>query len=270
MAKVYKACAVEEHRNVEVHNQGTSINPNLATILHHLVEAGEGSELYSFRVPVSVNEDLQILFLTIIPQRQKTEYFASYIGDLKKSENCAGWVEEVFTLKHLPGWVFVLCSGEHIHSLRKKRGIPSQPLLIPHTEWGAGAHSSLFLPWVVQIIHEGSWVKISKPNVPYFGELAYVVGSVKDTNIIIIAVVPRICQTPHPEESMEKEAEETGKPKGKGRKTYKKSIGKTSTFPTALFDPETTEHGNHPGILISHIYFSVKPAMGCKCCGMSR
>jgi hypothetical protein len=63
-------------------------------------------------------------------------------------------------------------------------------------EWGAGRHSSLFLPWVINPISAAAWVRILKHIQPYFGNLAYVVGSVVETNIMLIAVIPRIHQTP--------------------------------------------------------------------------
>jgi len=150
----------------------------------------------------------------------------------------------VFALNHLPGRIFVLAPSQHIDSLHKTSGILSQPVQIPRTEWGAGGHSSLFLPWVTNPISAAAWVRISKHNQPYFGDLAYVVGSAVETDVMLIAVVPRIRQTPRLEEMMDvvsKEAGEIGKRRGKGRKQAGRGRGKgkASVLPPVLFDPET-------------------------------
>ena len=150
----------------------------------------------------------------------------------------------MFALNHLPGRIFVLAPSQHIDSLHKTSGILSQPVQIPRTEWGAGGHSSLFLPWVTNPISAAAWVRISKHNQPYFGDLAYVVGSAVETDVMLIAVVPRIRQTPRLEEMMDvvsKEAGEIGKRRGKGRKQAGRGRGKgkASVLPPVLFDPET-------------------------------
>jgi hypothetical protein len=70
------------------------------------------------------------------------------------------------------------------------------------------------------------------------------VGSAVKTDVMLIAVVPRIRQTPRLEEMMDKvdkEAGEIGKQRGKGRKqaVRGRGKGKTSVLPPVLFDPET-------------------------------
>jgi hypothetical protein len=89
-------------------------------------------------------------------------------------------------------------------------------VLIPRTEWGAGGNPSLFLPWVINPIPAGAWIRILRHGQPYFGDLAYVMGSAVKTDVMLIAVVPRICQTPGPQDKADKEAREIGKQREKG------------------------------------------------------
>lgn len=161
-----------------------------------------------------------------IYQAHKAEYFVSHIKELRKSERFAGWFEEVFTLNHIPGRVFVLGSAETIFQLRRKRGILSQPVQIPRSEWCLGIQSSLFLPWASRDIPPRSWVKISKRGLPYHGSLAYVVGASRKTDRMVIAVVPRIRQTLQ-EDKMEGKANTSGQRKRK-----------TTVPPPVLFDAE--------------------------------
>lgn len=167
----------------------------------------------------------------------------SHIRNLKRIEQFAEWFEEVFILNYLPGRIFLLAPSKHIYSLRKKIGIHSQPVLIPRTEWDAGGCPSLFLPWTVDPIPSGAWIRISKHSQPYFGDLAFVMGSAAKSDVMLIAVVPRIRQTPGPEDmldkmdKMDKEAGEIRKQRGKGRK--RRRNGRTSVLPPVLFDVET-------------------------------
>jgi hypothetical protein len=146
----------------------------------------------------------------------------SHIRNLKRIEQFTEWFEEVFILNYLPGRIFLLAPSKHIYSLCKKIGMHSQPVLIPHMEWDAGGCPSLFLPWTVNPIPSGAWIRISKHSQPYFGDLAFVMGSAAKSDVMLITVVPRICQTPSPEDmldkmyKMDKEAGEIRKQRGKG------------------------------------------------------
>lgn len=126
--------------------------------------------------------------------------------------------------------MFVLGPTETIFQLGRIRGIPSEPVHIPRTEWGCGVQSALFLPWASRNISPRSWVRISKRGLPYYGDLAYVVGASRETDCMVIAVVPRIRQTPQ-EDKMER----TGK---RETNTPGQKKGKTPVLPPVLFDAE--------------------------------
>lgn len=111
-------------------------------------------------------------------------------------------------MDHLPDRVFVLGPAATIQGIRLVASISSQPVQIPRTEW-RHVQSSIFLPWISKIALR-SWVRISKKGVPYRGDLAYVIGSSKTTDGLIIAVLPRLYQA---HGTMEVRA--SGKQKGK-------------------------------------------------------
>src|ERR1700737_1849183 len=83
-----------------------------------------------------------------------------------------------------------------------------------------------------------SWVRILKGSLRYTGDLAYVVGSARETDALLIAVVPRIRQLPRGDEMMAREGSKTAKQKGKRRK---QQVGgrKAARLPRNLFDPDT-------------------------------
>src|SRR5882762_468663 len=174
----------------------------------------------------------------MIHQPHKTHYFQSRSEYIQTNDAYGGWVNGVFTLKHLPGRVFVLGPAQSIQGVRHLIGIQSQPLQIPRAEWGAGSESTQWLPWVQRDIPPRSWVRILKGSLCYTGDLAYVVGSARETDALLIAVVPRIHQLPRGDEMMAREGSKTAKQKGKRRK---QQVGgrKAARLPRNLFDPDT-------------------------------
>ena len=146
------------------------------------------------------------------------------------------WVEDVFILNHLPGRIFVFGPSEHMSNVRNMALIRSQPIPIPRGEW-CGQSSPLFFP---PHIDQGTWVRITQRRFPYSGDLAYVVGSALKSDVLLIAIVPRI-RRPGQEEMREKmdkmdkeEGAGTCKQKGKKR-TFRR---KDPKLPPALFDPD--------------------------------
>lgn len=171
----------------------------------------------------------------MIRQPHKTHYFRTRFEYIRTNDAYEGWVESVFTLKHLPGRVFVLAPPQYIKAVRHLTGIQSQPHHIPRAEWGAGSDSTQWLPWLQCDIPPRTWVRISKGSLRYTGDLAYVVGSARETDALLIAVVPRIRQSPREDRMMAQEGSKTAQQKGKQRR---QQVGgrKAARLPCNLFD----------------------------------
>jgi hypothetical protein len=101
-------------------------------------------------------------------------------------------LDEVFTLHYLPGRIFLFAPAETIGSLSNLVGFLSKPSPVPRSEWDTPFPSPLFLPWSCRHINVQSFIKIAQKGAPYDGNLAYVVGSAKTTDALVIAVVPHI------------------------------------------------------------------------------
>jgi len=147
----------------------------------------------------------------------------------------------VFTLSYLPGGIFIFSPAKFISGVSHLAGIRSRPMQIPRTEWGAGWSSTDWLPWVQRDIPPRSWVRISKRGLPYSGDLAYVVGSARGSDALLVAVVPRI-------RNDVVEHEEGKRKRGKQPKLTRRRKTKA---PSALFDLDAmvTRHGQsavHP------------------------
>jgi hypothetical protein len=134
-------------------------------------------------------------------------------------------------LAYLPGRIFVLSPAKTISGVGLLVGIQSQPTLIPRAEWGCDQD---FLPWISRDIPPQSWVRISKGGLRYTEDLAYVLGSARDTDALLIAVVPRIHQLLQEHEIFTRER----KQRGKWRKREVSGPKATRLSPT-LFDPDT-------------------------------
>ena len=136
------------------------------------------------------------------------DYFTAKFASLRQNTLYASWFEKAFILHYLPGRIFVFAPANTIQRLGSRAGIASEPCHVPRSEWDASDASPPFIPWSRHRINVQSWVRISKENLSYYDDLAYVVGSVETTDGLLVAVVPRVNHTPGHDEK------ETRKRKG--------------------------------------------------------
>lgn len=223
VADGYRARAAEEHRAIysDANPRGFArflhlerSNPRFGMIARAIAES-------EVRTPLGQME----LCMFRVPD-YKTEYFVSRLSHIQNDERYAGWIKFVFTLKFLLGRVFVLGPDTTIPGIRHLAGIKSYPVQIPRSDWASGTDSTLFVPWMNNDIPPQSWVKIWQRGQTYFGDIAYVMGSARDTDCLVLALVPRI----------RKEDK-----KGKGRGIFG---GRKLKVPRVLFNPDAiTRYG---------------------------
>lgn len=101
-------------------------------------------------------------------------------------EGVEGKLIRVFSVPALPGRLFIFTSAKLITLALRTVRIYATPTLIPREEW----YGDKTLPWAHSHWEVGSLLKIQRGR--YHGSLAYVVGSSKDNDAIIVAVVPRL------------------------------------------------------------------------------
>jgi hypothetical protein len=207
------------------------VDPLVLFRIDGFVRLNEKVDLWIFKVPVSVNRLWGIFILITIHQAHKTNSVASRFQKICKSDAHAGWVSEVFTLAYLPGRIFVFGPAKTISGVGLLVGIQSRPTLIPRAEWG---YDQDFLPWIDRDIPPQSWVRISKGGLRYAGDLGYVLGSARDTDALLIAVVPRIRQSLQEHEIFTRERKQRGK-----RRKREVFGPKATRLPPTLFDPDT-------------------------------